>query len=111
LAAALDGAAVVVDVTNAPSFEDAAVLTFFQTSTRNLLDAEATAGVGHPSCCPLWGRSLRAPSSKLAERGTYADGVTKGAVDAYIRAARVFGLVTDAEIIQLISARFLEGPD
>jgi copper chaperone CopZ len=44
------------------------------------------------------------------EGGTYADGVTKGAVDAYVRAARAFGLVTDAEIIQLIPARFLEGP-
>jgi copper chaperone CopZ len=48
---------------------------------------------------------------ELEERGTYAVGLTKGAVDAYVRAARAFGLVTDAEIIQLIPARFLEGPD
>ena len=41
------GAAVVVDVSNSPSFEDAAVLEFFETSTRNILDAEAAAGVGH----------------------------------------------------------------
>jgi uncharacterized protein YbjT (DUF2867 family) len=47
LADALAGAAVVVDVTNSPSFEDAAVLEFFETSTRNILDAEARAGVGH----------------------------------------------------------------
>ncbi len=47
LAEALDGAAVVVDVSNSPSFEDAAVLAFFVTSTRNLLAAEAVAGVGH----------------------------------------------------------------
>jgi uncharacterized protein YbjT (DUF2867 family) len=47
LAEALDGAAVVVDVSNSPSFEDAAVLKFFETSTGNLLDAEAAAGVGH----------------------------------------------------------------
>jgi uncharacterized protein YbjT (DUF2867 family) len=47
LAAAVDGAAVVVDVSNAPSFEDAAVLEFFETSTSNLLAAEAAAGVGH----------------------------------------------------------------
>jgi uncharacterized protein YbjT (DUF2867 family) len=47
LGGAFDGAAVVVDVTNAPSFEEAAVMEFFQTSTRNLLDAEVTAGVGH----------------------------------------------------------------
>ncbi len=47
LADALAGAAVVIDVANSPSFEDKAVLEFFQTSGRNLLAAEATAGVGH----------------------------------------------------------------
>jgi uncharacterized protein YbjT (DUF2867 family) len=47
LADALAGASVVVDVSNAPSFADAAVLEFFDTSTRNLLAAEAAAGVGH----------------------------------------------------------------
>jgi uncharacterized protein YbjT (DUF2867 family) len=47
LAEVLAGAAVVVDVSNSPSFEDAAVLRFFDTSTRNLLASEATAGVGH----------------------------------------------------------------
>ena len=47
LAAALAGARVVVDVTNSPSWEDQAVLEFFETSTRNLLAAEAVAGVGH----------------------------------------------------------------
>ena len=47
LADAVAGASVVVDVSNAPSFEDAAVLEFFDTSTRNLLAAEAAGGVGH----------------------------------------------------------------
>lgn len=47
LAEALKGAQVVVDVANSPSFEDQAVLDFFQTSGRNLLAAEATAGVQH----------------------------------------------------------------
>src|SRR5215472_13833198 len=47
LAAALDGAQVVVDVANSPSFEDRAVLEFFETSTRNLLAAEINAGVEH----------------------------------------------------------------
>lgn len=47
LAAALTGAQVVVDVTNAPSWEDKAVLDFFESSTRNLLAAEAVAGVRH----------------------------------------------------------------
>jgi uncharacterized protein YbjT (DUF2867 family) len=47
LAEVLKGADVVVDVSNSPSFEDAAVLNFFRTSTTNLLEAEAAAGVRH----------------------------------------------------------------
>src|SRR5258707_5543171 len=47
LAEAMKGASVVVDVSNSPSWEDAAVLKFFETSTRNLLNYEAAAGVGH----------------------------------------------------------------
>lgn len=44
---ALKGASVVVDVSNAPSWEDAAVMNFFETSARNLFSHEAAAGVGH----------------------------------------------------------------
>jgi uncharacterized protein YbjT (DUF2867 family) len=47
LAKALAGAQVVIDLANAPVWEDKAVLEFFQTSGRNLLAAEATAGVRH----------------------------------------------------------------
>ena len=47
LAEALAGAQAVVDVTNSPSWEDKAVLEFFETSTRNLLTYEAAAGVAH----------------------------------------------------------------
>jgi uncharacterized protein YbjT (DUF2867 family) len=47
LAQALTGAQVVVDVANSPSFEDKAVLEFFETAGHNLLAAEAAAGVGH----------------------------------------------------------------
>src|SRR6476469_796260 len=47
LAAAVAGARVVVDVSNAPSWEDKAVLEFFESSTRNVLAAEANTGVGH----------------------------------------------------------------
>jgi uncharacterized protein YbjT (DUF2867 family) len=47
LSEALSGAQVVVDVANSPSFEDKAVLEFFETSGRNLLAAEAAAGVRH----------------------------------------------------------------
>jgi uncharacterized protein YbjT (DUF2867 family) len=44
---ALTGAQVVIDLANSPSFEDKAVLEFFETSGRNLLAAEAAAGVRH----------------------------------------------------------------
>src|SRR5688572_1212020 len=47
LAEVLQGASVVVDVSNSPSFEDAAVMEFFTTATRNLLQAARDAGVGH----------------------------------------------------------------
>jgi uncharacterized protein YbjT (DUF2867 family) len=47
LAAALDGASVVVDVSNSPNFEYQTALEFFNASTGNLLKAEAAAGVGH----------------------------------------------------------------
>jgi uncharacterized protein YbjT (DUF2867 family) len=62
LADVLAGAAVVVDVSNSPSFEDAAVLKFFETSTANLLAAEAAAGVGHHVALSVVG-SDRAPDS------------------------------------------------
>jgi uncharacterized protein YbjT (DUF2867 family) len=44
---AFAGAQVVVDVTNSPSFEDKAVLAFFETAGRNIIEAEVTAGVKH----------------------------------------------------------------
>ncbi len=65
LAEALAGAAVVVDVSNSPSFEDAAVLEFFETSTRNLLAAEAAAGVGHHVALSVVG------TERLSESGYF----------------------------------------
>ena len=62
LDAALAGAQVVVDVANSPSFEDAAVLEFFQTSGRNLLKAEVNAGVGHHVALTIVGAD-RVPDS------------------------------------------------
>jgi len=62
LAEVLKGANVVVDVSNSPSFEDEAVMKFFQTSTGNLLAAEAAAGVGHHVAVSVVG-SDRAPDS------------------------------------------------
>jgi uncharacterized protein YbjT (DUF2867 family) len=63
LAEALKGASVVVDVSNSPSWEDAAVLKFFETSTRNLLSYEATAGVLHHVALSVVG------TERLAESG------------------------------------------
>ena len=62
LAEALDGADVVVDVSNSPSFEDDAVMDFFQTSTRNILTAEQAARVGHHVALSVVG-SDRLPDS------------------------------------------------
>jgi uncharacterized protein YbjT (DUF2867 family) len=65
LAKALEGAAVVVDVSNSPSFEDAAVLEFFETSTRNVLAAAADAGVGHHVALSVVG------TERLSESGYF----------------------------------------
>jgi uncharacterized protein YbjT (DUF2867 family) len=65
LADAVAGAAVVVDVSNSPSFEDAAALEFFDTSTRNLLAAEAAAGVGHHVALSVVG------TARLTESGYF----------------------------------------
>ena len=62
LTEALTGAQVVVDVTNSPSFEDKAVLEFFETSTRNVLAAEAKTGVSHHVALSIVG-SERLPAS------------------------------------------------
>ena len=65
LAAALSGADVVIDVSNSPSFEDAAVLNFFKTSTRNLLAAEAEEGVRHHVALSVVG------TERLSESGYF----------------------------------------
>jgi len=65
LTEALAGADVVVDVSNAPSFEDTAVLRFFQTSTRNILTAEAAAGVGHHVALSVVGTERLADSGYM----------------------------------------------
>jgi uncharacterized protein YbjT (DUF2867 family) len=62
LAEVLVGASVVVDVSNSPSFEDAAVMEFFKTSTGNLLTYEAAAGVGHHVALSIVGND-RLPDS------------------------------------------------
>ncbi|MFC0624332.1 SDR family oxidoreductase [Kribbella deserti] len=71
LTEALAGADVVIDVSNSPVWEDAAVLEFFETSTRNLLAAEAAAGVGHHVALSVVGTELLLESgyfrAKLAQ--------------------------------------------
>jgi uncharacterized protein YbjT (DUF2867 family) len=61
----LEGADVVIDVANSPSFEDAAVLDFFQTSTGNLLAGEKAAGVGHHVALSVVG------TERLADKGYF----------------------------------------
>ena len=65
LAEALKGASVVVDVSNSPSWEDSAVMKFFETSTRNLLAQEAAAGVGHHIALSVVG------TDRLSESGYF----------------------------------------
>ncbi len=65
LADALAGADVVVDVSNSPSFEDTAVLEFFETSTRNILSAEAAAGVGDHVALSVVGAERMAESGYM----------------------------------------------
>ena len=62
---AMAGADVVVDVSNAPAWEDDAVLAFFTTSTRNLLAAERAAGVGHHLAVSIVGADLLPDSGYL----------------------------------------------
>jgi uncharacterized protein YbjT (DUF2867 family) len=63
LAEVLKGALVVVDVSNSPSWEDSAVLNFFETSTRNLLTYETAAGVGHHVALSVVGTDRLSESS------------------------------------------------
>jgi uncharacterized protein YbjT (DUF2867 family) len=65
LSEGLEGAQVVVDVSNAPDWDDDAVMHFFETSTRNLLAAEAAAGVGHHVALSVVG------TERLSESGYF----------------------------------------
>jgi uncharacterized protein YbjT (DUF2867 family) len=80
LAEVLKGASVVVDVSNSPSWEDAAVLNFFETSTRNQLTYEAAAGVGHHVALSVVGTDL------LSESGYFR---AKIAQEKLIKAASI----------------------
>src|ERR1700741_4681630 len=80
LADTLAGAEVVVDVANAPVWEDKAVLEFFETSGKNLLAAEATAGVRHHVALSVVG------TDRLLASGYFR---AKMAQEKLIRASRI----------------------
>src|SRR5262245_60753216 len=94
LAEALDGAAVVVDVANAPVWDDHAVLEFFQTSGRNLLAAEAAAGVRHHVALSIVG------SERLPGNGYFR---AKLAQEALIRASALpFSIVRATQFFEFV---------
>jgi uncharacterized protein YbjT (DUF2867 family) len=91
LAEVLKGAQVVVDVSNSPSFEDAAVMDFFQTSTRNLLIYEPAAGVGHHVALSVVG-SERLPQSGYLRAKVAQEKLIKEGAHPYtiVRATQFF---------------------
>ena len=94
LAQALDGAEVVVDVANAPVWEDQAVLEFFQTASRNLLAAEAAAGVRHHVALSIVG-SERLPGNGYFRAKVAQEAVIKASTVPYtiVRATQFFEFV------------------
>jgi uncharacterized protein YbjT (DUF2867 family) len=96
LAAALSGSQVVVDVSNSPSFEPAAVLNFFQTSTRNLTLAASAAGVSHLVALSIVGME------RLPDNGYFR---AKLAQEALIRASGLpFTLVRATQFHEFLPA-------
>ena len=96
LAEALKGASVVVDVSNAPSWEDAAVMKFFETSTRNLLSHEATAGVKHHVALSVVG------SERMLESGYFR---AKIAQENLIKASSIpYSIVRATQFFEFVKA-------
>ena len=94
LTAALAGADVVVDASNAPAWEDAAVLEFFQTSSRNLTAAAAEAGVRHYVALSIVGAD-RLPDSGYLRAKVAQEAVIEGAAVPFtiVRATQFFEFV------------------
>lgn len=91
LAAALAGADVVVDVANAPAWGDAEVLAFFTASTRNLLAAEAAAGVRHHVALSIVGADRIPDSGYMRAKVAQEALITAGPVPyTVVRAAQFF---------------------
>jgi uncharacterized protein YbjT (DUF2867 family) len=96
LADALKGASAVVDVTNSPSWEDAAVLKFFETSTRNLLAYEAAAGVRHHVALSVVG------TERLLESGFFR---AKLAQESLIKASSIpYSIVRATQFFEFVKA-------
>jgi uncharacterized protein YbjT (DUF2867 family) len=94
LAEALRGAQVVVDVSNAPDWGDAAVMDFFQTSARNILAAEAAAGVGHHVALSVVGTDLLQGSGYFRAKLAQEEAVKAAAVPwTILRATQFFEFI------------------
>jgi uncharacterized protein YbjT (DUF2867 family) len=101
VADALTGADVVVDVSNAPVWEDAAVLEFFRTSTRNLLAAEGEAGVRHHVALSVVGCDRQPANGYFRAKVAQEEDIKAGAIPYTILHATQFfefigGLVDSA---------------
>jgi uncharacterized protein YbjT (DUF2867 family) len=94
LAEALEGAEVVVDVSNAPASDDAAVLDFFQTSARNLVAAETAAGVGHHIVLSVVGADQIPDSGYMRAKIAQEETVKAGSVPyTILRATQFFEFI------------------
>ena len=95
LAEVLEGASVVVDVSNSPSFEDAAVMEFFQTSTRNMLTYEAAAGVGHHVALSVVGCDRLPDSGYLRAKVAQEELIEESSIPySIVRATQFFEFLT-----------------
>jgi uncharacterized protein YbjT (DUF2867 family) len=94
LAEALEGSQVVVDVSNAPAMDDAAVMEFFQTSARNLLEAEVAAGAKHHVLLSVVGADRLPESGYLRAKVAQEEAVKAGAVPyTIVRASQFFEFI------------------
>ena len=97
LAAALAGAQVVVDVANSPSFADQAVLEFFETSGKNLLAAEAEAGVEHHVALSVVGSDRLADSGYMRAKLAQEKLITASKIPyTILRSTQFFAFITGA---------------
>jgi len=99
---ALEGAQVVVDVSNAPAWDDEAVMHFFQTSSRNILDVETAAGVGHHVTLSVVGTDRLQDSGYFRAKLAQEEAVKAGSVPyTILRAAQFFeflGRIADSSV-------------